>query len=458
MNGNQYRAVVTVTDVGAASSITYTTHAATLTVAAIVIHITTQPADATVTVGAISGSLTVAASVTPSGTPAYQWYSNTSPSATGGTLMTGATSATFTIPTILPVGTVYYYCVVTATGATDAISNVAKVTVTAPVITITSQPAGSTTVTAGAITGSLSVAATVSPSGTPTYQWYSNTSASTVGGALMTGATSASLTIPALLTAGEVYYYCVVSFPYATSVTSSVAKVTVEQAVITITSQPAGSTTVTEGSITGSLTVAATVSNGATPTYQWYRNTSPSSAGGTAVATGASYAIPTGLTAGTYYYYCVATSPGATAAPSSVATVTVEAAATAPVIAVPLSGSLPGGTVGVGYSATLTASGTTPITWSVSSGLLPDGLTLDGTTGVISGTPTTATPAGALPTFSITATNAAGSDTATFSIQILPPAPPSQQSAPVPALGELALAALALLLAGVTALGMRRGR
>ena len=47
--------------------------------------------------------------------------------------------------------------------------------------------------------------------------------------------------------------------------------------------------------------------------------------------------------------------------------------------------------VGVSYSTTLNANGgTTPYTWSVSSGTLPAGLTLNASTGMISGTPTTA--------------------------------------------------------------------
>ena len=52
---------------------------------------------------------------------------------------------------------------------------------------------------------------------------------------------------------------------------------------------------------------------------------------------------------------------------------------------------LPDGTVGINYSQTLQATGgKTPYTWSIVSGSLPPGLSLNSNTGVISGTPTTA--------------------------------------------------------------------
>jgi hypothetical protein len=55
--------------------------------------------------------------------------------------------------------------------------------------------------------------------------------------------------------------------------------------------------------------------------------------------------------------------------------------------------SLPGGQVGIPYSATLTATGgLIPYTWSVSSGALPAGLSLDPSSGIISGIPTTLGP------------------------------------------------------------------
>ena len=92
-----------------------------------------------------------------------------------------------------------------------------------------------------------------------------------------------------------------------------------------------------------------------------------------------------------------------------------ENAAAAPSIT---TSSLPDGKVGEAYSQTLTANGTTPIKWSIS-GALPDGLTLDETTGKISGTPTAAETA----SFTVKAANSAGSDTKELSITITKDAP-----------------------------------
>ena len=76
--------------------------------------------------------------------------------------------------------------------------------------------------------------------------------------------------------------------------------------------------------------------------------------------------------------------------------------------------SLSNGTAEAAYSTTLLADGTAPITWSVTSGSLPEGLSLDAGTGVISGTPT----AEGGSTFIVEAANDYGSDSREFTLSI----------------------------------------
>ena len=75
---------------------------------------------------------------------------------------------------------------------------------------------------------------------------------------------------------------------------------------------------------------------------------------------------------------------------------------------------LPGGAAGTVYSYTLSASGGTPITWSIDIGKLPDGLSLNAATGTISGTPTST---GAF-SFTVRAENTAGYATQSMTIRI----------------------------------------
>jgi fibronectin type 3 domain-containing protein len=154
--------------------------------------------------------------------------------------------------------------------------------------------------------------------------------------------------------------------------------------------------------------------------YIVYRSTSASGnyerAGSTADGTITSY-MDSGLSANTVYYYKVsAWSPGAKgesgkSAAAYARTLTGSSGGvTAPAIT---TSSLPNGAVGTAYSQTLTATGSTPITWSIESGALPAGLSLSGA-GTISGTPTTA----GTSNFTVRAANAAGSATKALAIVI----------------------------------------
>jgi hypothetical protein len=114
-------------------------------------------------------------------------------------------------------------------------------------------------------------------------------------------------------------------------------------------------------------------------------------------ATGVVDGTPTGTVAATPLTFEATDSTPVTpqTASSSGLTLTVDAA-----LAITTT-SLPSAKVGTAYSATLAASGgATPYAWSITSGALPAGLSLNASTGVISGTPT-ATASGSI-TFHVT--------------------------------------------------------
>jgi len=64
--------------------------------------------------GDTAAALSVGVTVTDGGTVTYQWYQNTVDGSDGATPISGATSSSYTPPTIAA-GTMYYYCVVTNT-------------------------------------------------------------------------------------------------------------------------------------------------------------------------------------------------------------------------------------------------------------------------------------------------------------------------------------------------------
>lgn len=86
---------------------------------------------------------------------------------------------------------------------------------------------------------------------------------------------------------------------------------------------------------------------------------------------------------------------------------TIAATGTAPTITTTALDAL---VVGTPFSQTLNKTGSTPMTWGVSAGTIPGGLTINSSTGTISGNPTTA----ASYSFTVQATNSFGSDTQVY--------------------------------------------
>ena len=350
-NGAQFTVVVSNT----AGSVTSNAAALTVNAVSVAPSITTQPANQTVTAGQVATF-----SVTTTGTAplSYQWSKN-------GAVMSGATSSSYSTPATTTSDNGAQFTVVVSNTAGTVTSAAATLTVnTAPVApTITTQPANQT-VTAGQTAAFTIVATGTAPL---SYQWQKNS-------VNIAGATAASYTTPATTMSDSGSTFRVVVSNTAGAATSASVTVTVTAVAPSVLTPPT-SQTVTAGQ-TASFSVAAT---GTAPlSYQWNRNGAAISG-----ATAASYTTATTTSSDNGAQFTVVVTNTAGSVTSSAATLTVNAQA----VQITTS-SLPAGQVQTAYSSSLQATGgTPPYTWSLSSGLLPNGLSLS-SSGTISGTPT----------------------------------------------------------------------
>ena len=166
----------------------------------------------------------------------YQWYSNTTNSTTGGTILPSATQDTYA-PTTATVGTTYYYCVVsgTAAGCNDTSATAQVTVIAAPVINAQPQPQ---TLCDGQTPALLTVTYQ-NGTGTPTYQWYSNSANSNTGGIAISGATANTYQPAGAL--GTQYYYVIITFPSGgcSVLTSNAVAITVNPIPVVASTQTA---------------------------------------------------------------------------------------------------------------------------------------------------------------------------------------------------------------------------
>ncbi len=181
------------------------------------------------------------------------------------------------------------------------------------------------------------------------------------------------------------------SFGFTVQVSDSAAQIATAQLAITINEASVGSVppplTITTTSLPSGTTgvgySATLTANGGAGAYNWTITMGTLPAGLSLVASsGLISGTPT--KAGTFNFTAQVTdSAGHTQ--STGFSITVNSAAALTITTT----TLPSGTAGTAYNATLSASGgTTPYTWTITTGALPPGLSLGATTGSINGTPT----------------------------------------------------------------------
>ena len=182
-------------------------------------------------------------------------------------------------------------------------------------------------------------------------------------------------------------------------------------------SAPAGfgvTTTSLPGAIVGTAYSQTLAASGGTGALNWTISAGALPAGlSLAATTGVISGTPT--TAGTASFTVTVTDSATPTANTATKALSITVAA--PGALTVTTTTLPGATIGTAYSQTLAATGGTgALTWSISVGALPPGLSLAATTGVISGIPTTAGTA----SFTLTVTDSASPtpNTATMALSI----------------------------------------
>lgn len=320
---------------------------------------------------AYSASVAATGGITP-----YAW-SVSAGSLPAGLTLNASTGAITGTPTGNVTGPVSFTVKVTDAETPTALSATANlsITITAPPLSVTT-----TTLPTGVVNSTYS-ATLQATGGVSPYSWAVTTGTLPAGLSLNASTGAITGTPTASGTANLTFTVTDSQSPTAGKATANLSITVNPQLAVTTSSLAAG--------VTGtaySQTLAAT--GGITP-YTWAVTTGSLPAGlSLNSSTGAITGTPTGPQVGAISFTVTVTDKES---PAKTATANLSITISAPALSVTTT-SLPGGTLGTAYSQTLAASGgITPYAWSISVGSLPQGLTLNASTGLISGTPTGST-------------------------------------------------------------------
>jgi len=394
----------TITVTGTGSGITHTA-TVSLTVTAPAFTISASPTSVSAAQGssgkstittAVSGGFSSAIALTASGQPTGVTvsFSPTSVASPG----SGNSTMTMAVASTAAAGT--YTITVTGTGGGITHTATVSLTVTAPAFTISASPtsvsaaqgsSGKSTITT-AVSGGFSSAIALTASGQPTGVTVSfsptsiaspGSGTSTMTMAVASTAAAGTYTITVTGTGGGITHTATVSL----TVTAPAFTISASPTSDSVAQGNSGKSTITTAVSGGfSSAIALTASGQPTGVTVSFSPTSIASPGsGTSTMT---MAVASTAAAGSYTITVTGTGGGITH--TATVSLTVTSSTAALTLTFP-TGSSANGTVGVAYSASLTAAGgKAPYTYSISTGKLPAGLTLNSTTGAITGTPTTA--------------------------------------------------------------------
>ncbi len=314
----------------------------------------------------------------------YQWRKN-------GADIPGATNNWLTVPAVTPADNGASFCAVVGNSSGSVTSSLATLTVTAAASdpAILAQPTNQISIAGQPV--SFRVSAT--GSAPLSYLWKKN-------GMGIPGATAPSLNLPAAIVHDCGAAFTVVVTSPAGSVTSAVATLTVKPApeAPIILRNPERSRVLTNQTGTFSVTAWSLVPM----SYQWQKGALIGQMANIPGATNSTYTTPSGTLADqhTLFRCIVANAAGNATSASDMFFVTTNTRAPTDIT----SSLAAAGQTGVPFSYTITSSGgTVPITFTA--GPLPEGLSLNPDTGLISGIPSTVGPT----RVSMSASNNAGS-------------------------------------------------